>query len=312
MTGTGASILDYYEAFELALSGLSSVRGEYRRHFGCPTSSAPAGYCWFKGVIAPERHPDYADWLIPTGTELEARLLADLPRLAPTSLLDIGCGNGALLRRLADRHIAATLTGINFHPMQVRTARWLLDGTRAEVIEADFMQHAFGRRFELAYLFESAFHILDKPQLCRRIAEVLLPRGEVWLLDIVIAERAASTFQILGRDQSPFNYVPRAEWQRCFGESGLKETEFVDLSRPVAEFLQVSDIGILREEYFRPRLTLALRESSPPERHQADVERALELMVRIATEYKRLSRLLRGGMLQYVLMRYRFAASCGD
>jgi hypothetical protein len=135
----------------------------------------------------------------------------------------------------------------------------------------------------------------DKAALCRRVAQATAPGGEVWLVDIVIAERAAATFDALGRDQSLFNYVSRAEWQRCFGECGLEEIAYEDLSRPVAEFLRVSDLNVLRDDYFSPRLI------SAPAAH-------LELMVQIATQYRRLSRLLRGGMLQYVMMRYRAPA----
>ena len=299
----GGTIIDYYEAMELLLSALSGVRAEYRRHFGYPTSPAPPGYCWFKGVVDPARHPDYADWLIPTGTELESRLLADLSRLEPHSVLDVGCGNGALLRRLVERGVTAELTGINLHPRQMRTARQLLAGTKVQLVEDDFLRHDFGRRFDLAYLFESAFHMPSKAELCGRLANVLSERGEVWMIDIVVAERAANTFQSMG-DAQTFNYVPRAEWQRCFAEVGMVEAEFTDLSRPVAAFLQVSDIEVLRTEYFAPRLQAALAEV-PADQRAAQVARALELTVQVATEYRRLSRLLRGGMLQYVLMRYR-------
>jgi SAM-dependent methyltransferase len=299
----GASIIDYYEALELLLSALSDVRGEYRRHFGYATSPAPSGYCWFKGMVAPERHPELADWVIRTGTDLESLLLTDLPRLMPQSVLDVGCGNGALLRRLVDRGVTAELNGINLQPRQLQTARRLLAGTTVQLVEGDFLRHDFERRFDLAYLFESAFHMPSKPELCRRLADVLSERGEVWMIDIVVAERAANTFQSMGQAQT-FNYVPRAEWQRSFGEVGMIEAEFTDLSRPVAAFLQVSDIEVLRTEYFAPRLQAALA-GVPVEQRATQVAHALELTVQVATEYRRLSRLLRGGMLQYVLMRYR-------
>lgn len=301
---TPASVVDYYEALELALSELSSESREYRRHFGYATESAPPGYCWFKGVVAPGRHPDYAAWLIRAGTELEARLLAGLPGLKPSSILDIGCGNGALLKRLSERGVAAQLAGINFQARQVQTARQLLAGTGAEIIEADFLQHELGRCFDLVYLCESAFHATDKAGLCQRIARSLSPGGEAWLLDIVVAERAASAFGNLGGAGSLFSYAARAEWQRLFGAVHMTELEFTDLSEGVARVLQVSDPAVLRDQYFSPCLSAALRDVEPPQLRQARLEHMLPLLVRIASEYRRLSRLLEGGMLQYVLMRY--------
>lgn len=299
-----ATVVDYYDALELALSAFTSTRSEYRRHFGYATEPAPPGYCWFKGVVSPERHPDYTDWLIPTGTELEARLLAHLPRLQPSTILDIGCGNGALLKRLSERGVTAQLTGINLQATQVQAARRLLAGTHAEVIEADFLRHELGRRFDLVYLFESAFHVSEKAELCQRIARSLTAHGEAWLLDIVVAERAVGAFGSLGGKQSLFSYAPRADWQRWFGQAGMREVEFTDLSDGIARFLQVSDPLLLRDEYFAPRLTAALEGVLPLALRQARFEQALHLLLGIAREYRRLSRLLGGGMLQYVLMRY--------
>jgi len=298
MTASTISALDYYDTLELALSGLTRARGEYRRHFGCSAAGIPAGYCWFKGVVNPERHPDYAEWACNAATELEDRFVSTLPRLNPRSVLDVGCGNGGLLLRLA-RTLRAELVGINLQATQARLARSVLGATQAQIVEADFLEHTFERRFDLVCLVESAFHMADKAKLCRRLSQALAPAGEVWLLDIVVAERAASTFDNLGRDQALFNYVPRAEWVRHFAASGLAEVEFVDFSLGVADFLRVSEIAALKEEYFAPRFA-----DAPPDELNTHVER----MIEIATQYRRLSRLLRGGMLQYVLMRYRAPA----
>jgi SAM-dependent methyltransferase len=302
--GIPVSAEEYYEAFERALSGLTQARGEYRRHFGISERPQPEGYCWFKGVVSPERHPDYAEWACDAATELEERFLSELPRLAPRSVLDVGCGNGALLQKLAGRLPQADLVGINLQPAQVRVARQLLAATRATVVEGDFLRHDFSRRFELICLVESAFHIADKNELCRKLAQLLEPGGEIWILDIVIAERAANAFATLGRDQSVFSYIPLEEWRALFEPQRIQELEIVDFSRGVSEFLKVSDIEALRDQYFAPRIAQSLQGTSPA---SAPVEpgRSLELMTQIATEYRRLSRLLRGGMLQYVMMRWR-------
>ena len=296
------STADYYEVFEAALSGLTA-RGEYRRHFGLPSGPAPAGYCWFKTVTAPERHLDYLAWLDDAGTRLERRLLADMPRKHPKSLIDIGCGNGPLLARVAREHSGVALTGINSQRTQLRLARQALLGTSVELVEGDFLQHELAGNYDVALLLESAFHMPDKAQLCRRLAQVLAPAGEIWMIDIVIAERAAEAFQSLG-SQALFNYVPRQQWQARFAEHGVQELEFADLSRGAADVLQISDIHSLERDYFTPRLTAAMS----PGASEATIRVAVARMVEIATQYRRLARLLRGGMLQYALMRYRKTA----
>lgn len=294
--------VDYYEVFEAALSSLTAVCGEYRRHFGAHHVPPPDGYCWFKGVTQPQRHPDFAQWLRDAGTVMEDALLSRMSSTQPRSMLDVGCGNGALLQRVAREYPEVELTGINFQPTQAATARRLLAGTSASIIEADFLQLELPQRFDVACMIESAFHMPDKAELCRKLSGLLVPGGEAWIIDIVIAERAAETFENLGRG-ALFNYVPQSEWCSQFGRVGCRELEVVDLSEGAARVLTVSDIKTLEVDYFRPRLEEALstrRDVSP-----STLPDAVATMVRIAHEYRRLSRLLRGGMLQYVLMRYR-------
>jgi hypothetical protein len=100
--------------------------------------------------------------------------------------------------------------------------------------------------------------------------------------------------------------VPRREWQTAFGAAGFEEVEFTNLSQAAADVLQISDIKLLEAEYFRPRLRQALSVDAPVSDEK--LNGAVAMMVQIATEYRRLSRLLRGGMLEYALMRYRRAA----
>jgi hypothetical protein len=120
----------------------------------------------------------------------------------------------------------------------------------------------------------------------------------------VIAERAANAFASLGQAQTTFNYVPLHDWRQLFAKHGVHEVEVIDLSQGIAEFLKVSDINVLRDEYFAPRM-LASFGPEATEQDKAPLPRFVELMVQVANEYRRLSRLLRGGMLQYVLMRWR-------
>jgi 2-polyprenyl-3-methyl-5-hydroxy-6-metoxy-1,4-benzoquinol methylase len=295
-----ADIVDYYDVFEAALASMVTTRDEYRRHFGTAVRPAPAGYCWFKTVTAPERHPVFMDWLYESGIDLQNRLLAALPRLKPRRLVDVGCGNGGLLRCLTRDYPDLSVTGINLQPTQVKTARALLKETRAEVLEGDFFVLPLEGTFDVACFMESAFHMPDKVALGRRLAQTLRRDGEAWFIDILVAERAAEMFQNVG-GQGLFSFVPRQTWQESFRASGLEELEFVDLSREASQVLQVSDVPLLEREYFRPRLAQAL----PAERTDA----AVAAMTRIATEYRRLSRLLRADMLQYVLMRYRKVTS---
>lgn len=293
---TAASVNDYYDAIELALAGLEEHFGEFRRHLGISPVAPPDGYCWFKGATAPDRHPEFTAWGCDAVERLHGRFFSDLSRLEPGSVLDAGCGNGGTLQHLAADGVTASLVGVNAQPRQVATARRILRGTGAEIVQADFLEHAFERRFDLIVMVESAFHMPDKRRLVRRVRDLLTVGGELWLLDIVVAERAASAFEALGGIGSLFHFATRSEWLRVGTDAGMVELEYSDLSRPASVYLQVSDVETLRCDYFAPRMA-----------GHPHAEALTATMVEVAVQYRRLSRLFRSGMLEYALMRYRKA-----
>ena len=94
-----------------------------------------------------------------------------------------------------------------------------------------------------------------------------------------------------------------AAWRRCSRRVSVRRAACSPArrwrsSKPTScGILQVSDIAQLRDEYFGPRRRQALEHVASEGERQARFERALELLLQIATEYRRLSRWLRGGML---------------
>jgi ubiquinone/menaquinone biosynthesis C-methylase UbiE len=111
--------------------------------------------------------------------------LAALPD--PTSLLDVGCGTGALLRTLADRLPAGVaLSGVDPAPAMLEVGRAAL-GQRSRVWLARAVAERLPFRdasFDLVVTTVSFDHWTDQPAGLTEAARVLRPAGRLVLIDL--------------------------------------------------------------------------------------------------------------------------------
>jgi sterol 24-C-methyltransferase len=112
---------------------------------------------------------------------LERRLMDDAGLGPEASVLDVGCGTGAVALAIA-RRAGARVTGIDLVPRHVAGARaraaqaGLQD--RTTFLEGDATALPFpDASFDHVYAIESAYHAADKPRFYAECARVLRPGG---------------------------------------------------------------------------------------------------------------------------------------
>jgi ubiquinone/menaquinone biosynthesis C-methylase UbiE len=117
---------------------------------------------------------------------LVAHRVADLALSAvpaPARVLDVGCGTGALLRRLAARLPGeADLAGVDPAPQMLAEARKRLDGVRLEQAAAEHLPFA-DASFDLVVSAMSFDHWADQELGLAECARVLRPDGCLVLAD---------------------------------------------------------------------------------------------------------------------------------
>lgn len=98
-----------------------------------------------------------------------------LRSVAPSSVLDLGCGEGYVLQEVAAAGLGATLTGIDLSEFAVAKARERLgDAASVEVADARDLA-ADGRMFDVVMMLEVLEHI-PQPEVMLPVLEALSRR----------------------------------------------------------------------------------------------------------------------------------------
>jgi cyclopropane fatty-acyl-phospholipid synthase-like methyltransferase len=107
-------------------------------------------------------------------------VLAHVPQDKGVRVLDVGCGTGSLLFRLADALPAASLVGIDVSPANIRAAEQQMadhPAARAQFEVADYLEYR-AEPFEVV-VSDGVLHLIpgDTAALVRKLAADLRPGG---------------------------------------------------------------------------------------------------------------------------------------
>ncbi|MBE9199819.1 MULTISPECIES: class I SAM-dependent methyltransferase [unclassified Nodularia (in: cyanobacteria)] len=135
------------------------------------------------------------DWLFPSVIyqAIHKRLLeyVDLPERA--NILDMGCGTGRLLERLATEFPDVRATGLDLSANMLRMARLSnCHHPRLIYIEGQAESLPFGEgQFNAVFSTISFLHYLEPQQVLSEVARVLSPGGRFYLVDITTKKEIA-------------------------------------------------------------------------------------------------------------------------
>jgi ubiquinone/menaquinone biosynthesis C-methylase UbiE len=141
------------------------------------------------GVASHVPETGFGKWFLRTGTwdvHVLTRALADLERLIPARqerygvVLDVGCGNGRSLPKLAQSFAPARLIGVDIDPGMLRLARAeaRAAGIPVELVEtsSSHLPLADGEA-DLLFCHQTFHHLLDQEAAIAEFHRVLKPGG---------------------------------------------------------------------------------------------------------------------------------------
>jgi len=116
---------------------------------------------------------------------VHVRLLEYVTLPESAQVLDVGCGTGKLLHRLAQRSPTLSGVGLDLSPGMLTQARQSTqDGDRLQFIEGNVTEATFApQSFDAAFCCISFLHYPDPLAALRAIAPLLKPTGHFYLAD---------------------------------------------------------------------------------------------------------------------------------
>lgn len=125
----------------------------------------------------PEEHKQYYDESVVDNDKFFARFGAE-PEWPGKSVLDFGCGYGAMSRRAAEGG-AARVVGVDIDSNRIRLARELVKGDGIIFYDTDVAN--VEDSFDLILTKDTFEHVEDIDLILRLLADRLAPDGEIWV-----------------------------------------------------------------------------------------------------------------------------------
>jgi trans-aconitate 2-methyltransferase len=137
------------------------------------------------------------------------RSLADVSFRGDEQVLDVGCGDGAITARLAERLTTGEIQGIDISPRMISAARDRHPGLNFEV--GDVLTMRYDAAFDVATSFNVLHWVLDQRAAYARIRAALRPGG--WALTQFVCGSPRRSLEATAMD-----VCAQPEWVASFGD----------------------------------------------------------------------------------------------
>ncbi|MEA5550005.1 class I SAM-dependent methyltransferase [Anabaena cylindrica UHCC 0172] len=163
------------------------------------------------------------DWTFPSFIyqAIHKRLLSKIELSANANVLDLGCGTGRLLDRLASQFPELRGTGLDLSPQMVRLARQN-NRHRPRLIylegNAESLPFTEGQ-FDAVFNTISFLHYPQPEKVLSEIARVLSPGGRFYLVDITAKNNSA--FQLMTNSPTGIKFYSQEQREQLGSIAGL-------------------------------------------------------------------------------------------
>jgi SAM-dependent methyltransferase len=190
----------------------------------------------------PSRASLYSGWraLSAVGKADHVIALCAAASIAPERVLDVGCGDGALLSELYGRRFGSLLAGVEIAPAPVAIARQRPEIDAVSLYDGRSLPFAQGE-FDLGILSHVLEHVSDPPGLLREVARA----GGAVVLEVPLeanwsARRGSKRAH--AAEVGHLQRLSRADARRIVGSAGLRIVAEVEdpLPRAVHRFFAAS------------------------------------------------------------------------
>lgn len=231
-SGQNGDVLDYYDALEMCVHPSRNL-GCFYTHFGIMRREPD--YCLIKAMMRPDEFPEHFGSMCMGMERLQSLIFSQHEFSSDQNILDIGCGVGGSMGRLAALQPGCLIEGVNLNRHQLTIAAKQLSPYRNTTLHyANILNWHSPRRYDLLYCLESAFHIEPKIALCDKIRELAASSATLIIVDVFLdAGLAVRKQRAGGVNHAIFNYLSVQQWCGMFPEFRLQN--YINCTRDVTD-----------------------------------------------------------------------------
>ncbi|MEA5578607.1 class I SAM-dependent methyltransferase [Anabaena sp. UHCC 0451] len=162
------------------------------------------------------------DWTFPSFIyqAIHKRLISQIQLPANANVLDLGCGTGRLLNRLASHFPNLRGTGLDLSPQMLRVARQSNQHhPRLIYLEGNAESLPFAEgQFNAVFNTISFLHYPQPEKVLNEVARVLSPGGNFYLVDITADN---SAFKLMANSPTGIKFYHQEQRQQLGAGAGL-------------------------------------------------------------------------------------------
>ena len=149
------------------------------------------------------------------------RILAGIRWKDSFSFLDVGCGNGWVVRTVAQRKQCISSVGIDKSRQMIKRAKKLTTSTKEEYLHADIESLDVEKRFDYVFAMESIYYSESVDVTLRKIFGLLKNGGVFFCGTDFYTENTATTNwpKMVGLNMHLYS---KKEWRTLFADAGFR------------------------------------------------------------------------------------------
>ena len=139
------------------------------------------------------------------------------------SFLDLGCGNGWVVRKVIETTLCNNAVGIDGADQMIKNAN--LRGGDEEYIHADINSYNSDQKYDLIHSMEVLYYLEDPAENIRRISDSWLNNGGRLIVGIDLYYENTDSHSWQEKVGTPMLMLKESEWVKIFEMAGLREVE---------------------------------------------------------------------------------------
>ncbi len=139
----------------------------------------------------------------------------------PFSFLDVGCGNGWVVRKIANEHNCKKAIGIDKSKKMIIQAKKKTDSKKEEFVHTDIESWKYQGKFDFIFSMEALYYSDSIEEALRKIFKLLKPGGQFFCgTDFYTDNKATARWKDIMKIQMHLH--SKKEWVQFFKSAGFQ------------------------------------------------------------------------------------------